>query len=321
MQSILVKKKFNGWNIKHVKYKIPSSFLALVACLLWSTAFVGVKYALNFAPPLFIAGIRFSLAGLVLIPFAGLKGYLNEFRNHFKVILMVSFLQTVCVYILYFLALDRIMASTAASLIGLGPMIGAILGHFFVESEVFSKEKILSFVLGIIGATFVSLAGGVGGSLPNSSEILGIILFILSSVAGGVSNVIVLKYKSTVKSGVLTSAQLTMGGITLLILSFFIYDDLTFILPGRFYLALTWLILVSSLGFSIWYYLLSKRRESLISMNIWKFIMPVTGGILGWVLMPGDSPNIKSIIGIIIVALSIVVFYKGKSFFSDQSKV
>lgn len=292
-----------------MNYKIPSWVLAFLACILWSTAFVGVKYAIGYAPPIFVAGVRFLLAGLILVPFAGFKGYLPELRKNLKVILFVSFLQTFVLYFLYFLALDRIKASTAAALIGLGPMIGAILGHFFVQSTNFTGKKILSFSLGIVGVTLVSLGSGKAGALPDPSETIGIILFIISSIAGAVSNVIVLRSKAEIRPSVLTSAQLGIGGFMLLILSTFMYQDLTFILPINFYIALAWLIFVSSAGFSMWYYLLAKRKENLISMNIWKFIMPVAGGILGWIIMPNDDPNVKSIFGMLIVALSIVVFY------------
>lgn len=304
--------KLSGCLRKHVKYRVPSWLLAFLACLLWSTAFVGVKYALNFAPPIFVAGLRFSLAGLILIPFAGFKGYFKEFKEHYKIIFTVSLLQTFLVYLLYFISLSRIKASTGAALVGLGPMIGAILGYFFIKSEVFTKQKIFSFILGITGVTLVSLSGGKGGALPSLTETVGIILFILNSIAGAASNVVVLKYKSNVRPAVLTSAQLTIGGLMLFILSFFLYDDITFILPAKFYISLTWLVFVSAAGFSIWYYLLAKRRESLISMNIWKFVMPVAGGILGWVIMPDDSPNIKSVIGMCIVAFSIFIYYRRK---------
>lgn len=301
-----------------MKYKIPSWIFAFIACLLWSTAFVGVKYSLNFAPPLFIAGIRFTLAGLILIPFAG-RGYCREVKSHLKVILTVSFLQTFCVYLLFFLSLDRIKASTGAALVGLGPMIGAVLGHIFIKTDTFNKKKIVSFILGITGVTFVSLSGGENGSIPDASETLGIILFIISSIAGAFSNVVVLKYKSSIRSTVLTSAQLTIGGITLFILSLIVHDDITFLLPKEFYISLLWLIFVSSAGFSMWYYLLAKRKENLISMNIWKFVMPVAGGILGWIIMPDDSPSMKAIIGMIIVALSIFVFYYKSKTQSAQS--
>lgn len=291
-----------------MKYRIPSWVFAFVACLLWSTAFVGVKYSFNFAPPLFVAGLRFLLAGIILIPFAG-RGFLSEVRQHYKVIFSVAFLQTFCVYFLYFISLNRIKASTGAALVGLGPMIGAILGHVFIKSDKFTGKKIVSFILGITGVTLVSLSGGENGSLPDTSQIVGITLFVLSSVAGGFSNVVVLKHKSGVRPSVLTSAQLTIGGFFLLLLSLIVYRDISLKFPIEFYFALAWLIFVSSAGFSMWYYLLAKRKENLINMNIWKFIMPVTGGVLGWIIMPNDSPNIKSIMGMIVVALSIFVFY------------
>lgn len=292
-----------------MRFKLPSWVLALFACLLWSTAFVGVKYALTFAPPLFVAGIRFILAGLVIIPLC-YRDYLNTVRRDFKVILLVSLLQTFTVYLLYFLALNRIQASTGAALVGLGPMIGAVLGHFFIKSETFTRQKIISFILGITGVTLVSMAGGVGGTLPNLREVLGIGLFILSSVAGAVSNVVVVKYKQGINPYVLTSTQMSFGGLLLLMVALFTYDNITLILPIPFYLALFWLVFVSAAGFSIWYYLLAKRRESLISMNIWKFIMPVTGGVLGWIIMPDDSPSVVAIMGMFTVALSIFIFYR-----------
>lgn len=266
-----------------------------------------------------------------MIPFAG-RNYINELKTHFRVVLLVGFLQTFCVYLLFFLALVRIKASTGAALIGIGPMIGAVLGHIFIKSDKFDKTKIVSFILGIVGVTFVSLGSGKGGGLPDSSEIAGIILFVLSSISGAFSNIIILKYKTDIRPGVLTSAQLTIGGIFLTLLSFAVYKEnslisfcmdiysifgslffgksLDLIFPPGFYLSLIWLIFISSAGFSIWYYLLAKRRESLISMNIWKFIMPVTGGVLGWLIIPGDSPNVKTVSGMLVVASSILVFYK-----------
>ncbi|OQY40384.1 MAG: hypothetical protein B6229_01940 [Spirochaetaceae bacterium 4572_7] len=206
--------------------------------------------------------------------------------------------------------MDRIKASTGAALIGTGPLIGAIMGHLFIKSEAFSKKSIFSFMLGLIGVTLVSLGGGHNGGLPGSREIIGILMLLTSSIAGALSNVVVLKYKSDIKSSVLTSAQLIVGGVSLLILSLFIYDDITFQLPIKFYFSLGWLIFISAAGFSMWYHLLSTRKESLISMNIWKFIIPVSGGILGWILIPNDSPNLQSIFGMGLVASSILFFYK-----------
>lgn len=292
-----------------MKYKIPSWSLAFLACLLWSTAFVGVKYTLQFASPLFIAGIRFSIAGAILLPFAG-RGFFKEFKKNYKIILLVALLQTFLVYFFYFLALDKIKASTGAALVGLGPLVGALLGHFYIPGDRLDLKKGLSFVLGIIGVTLVSLGSGKDGGLPGFDEILGIILFILNIFSGAISTLLVRKSSADIRSDVLTSSQLLIGGVGLFILSLIAYDDITFILPLRFYIALVWLVTISAVGFSLWYYLLARRRENLTSLNIWKFVMPVTGGILGWIVFPTDNPTLLTVSGMVVVAFSVAIFYK-----------
>lgn len=42
--------------------RLPSVFLAVFACFLWSTAFVGIKVGLQYTTPFFFAGVRFMLS-------------------------------------------------------------------------------------------------------------------------------------------------------------------------------------------------------------------------------------------------------------------
>jgi len=51
------------------KQTITHSGLAILACLLWSTAFVGIKIGLQHTTPLQFAGLRFFLSGILLLPF------------------------------------------------------------------------------------------------------------------------------------------------------------------------------------------------------------------------------------------------------------
>jgi drug/metabolite transporter (DMT)-like permease len=77
--------------------------LAIFACLLWSTAFVGVKIGLRYSGPFSFAGLRFMLAGLLLIPFWwARRPNFAEIQANFKVILLVSFFQTFFMYGLFY---------------------------------------------------------------------------------------------------------------------------------------------------------------------------------------------------------------------------
>ena len=64
-----------------------TTFLAIVACWLWSTAFVGVKIGLEYQSPFQFAGIRFFISGvLIFIYFGKPRKFLLELKKNWKFI-------------------------------------------------------------------------------------------------------------------------------------------------------------------------------------------------------------------------------------------
>ena len=45
-------------------------------------------------------------------------------------------------------------------------------------------------------------------------------------------------------------------------------------------------------------------------LNLWKFIIPVVGAILSWLLVPGENPEWLTITGMVIITASLIGFYK-----------
>ena len=43
---------------------------------------------------------------------------------------------------------------------------------------------------------------------------------------------------------------------------------------------------------------------------MWKFIIPVAGAILSWILAPGEKPELLTVMGIIIITVSLLLLYK-----------
>ncbi len=82
------------------------------------------------------------------------------------------------------------------------------------------------------------------------------------------------------------------------------------IYPIEFYAALLWLAVLSAVAFSIWFYLLKTPGVKVSELNIWKFIMPVGGAILSWTILPNESPDVISVIGMSVIAISIIVYNK-----------
>lgn len=76
--------------------------------------------------------------------------------------------------------------------------------------------------------------------------------------------------------------------------------------PAEYYVALAWLSFLSAAAFSIWFVLLKRPGVKVSILNVWKFLIPVSGAILSWLLLENEHPDIVSIIGMVVIAISLL---------------
>ena len=123
---------------------INSRLLAIFACLLWATAFLGVKVGLRMAPPFLFAGIRFMGAGVAVLFVNRKKAALKQMVNHWPIILLTGFLQTFLLYSFFFNSLIYMRASTGAIVNGLGPLVIAVTAHFALAGNKLKRPSFSS---------------------------------------------------------------------------------------------------------------------------------------------------------------------------------
>ena len=281
--------------------------MAIVACFLWSTAFAGVKIGLKYMPPLQFAGIRFFISGLLLIPvFGKLKTYFNTIREHFGFIMLVAFLQTVLMYSLFYTGINMVPGSLGAMVIGSGPLFAAIVAHFAMTNDKMNIKTTSGIFLGILGIVIINYGRQTSG-IAGAREILGVFILIGNNLVSGLYNVVVMKSKRKIPSLVLSSASLGIGGIILMLISILVEGIHLVKFPTEFYLSLSWLSFLSAAAFAIWFVLLQRPGVKVSYLNTWKFIIPVFGAVLSWMLLPNESPDVYAIIGMLVVASAMLV--------------
>ena len=290
--------------------KVTVISLAIFACFLWSTAFVGVKIGLSYMPaPFTFAGMRFFLAGLLLVPFSWDRNSIGNIIRNWKLIAYVVFLNTFIGYGIYYVALTYVSGATAAIVIGSGPLITAIMSHFLMHNDKMNRIKMLSISLGIFGIAIIVI-----NSRPLTAvgklETFGIVLLLLNSALGSFANIKVAQMNKGIGAKFLTSNQMLWGGVMLLILGRVVEGSYSFSQPFEFYSSLCWLAMVSAVAFSIWFRLLQLENVKVSELNMWKFIIPVSGACLSWVMLPEESPDFLSIFGMLMVFLSLVIHFR-----------
>lgn len=284
-----------------------TTFLAIVACFLWSTAFATVKIGLAYSKPFQFAGMRFIIAGILLFLYFGKPRYiLNEFKIHWKFILLLSFAQFSGEYAFFYSGINLVPSALAAMIIGSSPLFIAMVAHFAFHNDKMTLLKTLSIIIGVIGIGIITL-GRKKVEINNHLELLGIGLLFMNNIFSGSSNVLVSKQSKRIHPLVLSTTSIFIGGITLFAVSIPVEGLPVMNYPPVFYATLFWLSFISAASFAIWYGLLQRPGVKVSNLNMWKFLIPVSGAILSWTLIKNEKPDAVSLAGMAIITLSLVM--------------
>lgn len=296
-------------------------FWAIFCCLLWSSAFAGIKIGLEYTTPMRFAGVRFMIAGLLTVPFCSqLKNYFKIVRKSWKFLLFLAFIQTTLHYALFYMGVIRVEGALAAITIGASPLFVAITSHFFMENDRMSWPKVITIVGGLAGVSLVAFGRQTGGD--HNVQLVGVLLLLITNIAGSFNNILVVREKDNIPPLIISSFSMFVGGLGIWLFSIPMEGIPHFTIhPQPYYVALAWLSFVSAAGVSIWTKLLKRPGIVVSELNFWKFLIPVSGAILSWTFLPDEHVNLISIVGIVIIGSSLILLnLYNRGFFSKSKK-
>lgn len=154
-----------------------TTFLAILACWLWSTAFANVKIGLQYNAPFQFAGMRFMISGIILFIYFGKpKVVYNEFKAYWKFILLLSVVQFSAQYAFFYMGMKFVPGALGAMIIGSSPLFIAVVAHFSFNNDKMTPIKTGSIFIGIIGIAIITL-GRAKVEIKNELELLGRVTF------------------------------------------------------------------------------------------------------------------------------------------------
>lgn len=279
-----------------------------MACVLWSTAFVSIKIGLRYMGPFQLAGLRFMLAGILVLPFCrNWKINIKNAWTYRSKILKICFFQTFGLYGLFHLGMTMVSASVTALIVGAGPLFIAILASL-INNEPLTKRKTVALTIGFSGIIIIAF-GRFGGFMQAEASWLGILILLLSNISGSTGNILISKTKIPVSPLFQNAVQLFVGGLALYIISFVFETGHFEPKPAEFYYAWGWLSFIAAAGFSLWFIVLNMPGVKVSEISIWKFVLPVIGASLAWIILPDEKPEWVVFMGMLLVASSLLVMY------------
>jgi drug/metabolite transporter (DMT)-like permease len=298
-------------------------FQVFVATLLWGTAFPTVKLCLHFVGPLTLAGLRFLLAGSLLLvasQIAGQHGNLGAFSPgnvgkplQWPKILLIGFLSTFVFYGLFFMGLNKTSASSAAAMDATGPVINAVMAHFILHQDRLTRRKVLALVLAFCGVLVIILGrpSGAAGAHINPA---GCVLIISGLAVGAMGTMHVVRYNGGLSLARLTGIQMVFGAILLLLCAYLREGPIHWHQPGiyEFICGWVWLASVSATAFTIWYHVV--RQYKITSLSAYSFLPGMWGMVLSIVFLH-DPLTRGFVVGVVLVISGALVMSLGTGSF------
>lgn len=180
------------------------------AMLLWSSAFISLKFLLDFFHPTQIVFIRMLIASGCFLLF-GRK--LLNFRyqaGDWRWLLIMGIAEP-CLYFLFeTTALQYTTAGQAGVITATLPLLGSVAA-FLVLKEKITKYQISGFIIAILGCSALSFVGQSGEQASN--PLLGNFLEFLAMLCGAVYSISIRRLSTRYSALVLTSYQAFVGSL------------------------------------------------------------------------------------------------------------
>lgn len=285
--------------------------LALIACLLWGSAFSMIKLGYRFlsiggtADQILFAGLRFTLAGIltVVIGKGIFKGSFLPKRSALPCMAWLALFQTILQYTLFYVSLAHLSGVRGSIINGTGTFWAILVACLIFKQEQLTARKLAGCAIGFLGILLVNLSGLHAGA---SFSVLGDGFMILSTIASSVSAALLRQFGSREAPYLLSGWQFFFGGLIL--------TAAGWIAGGRFGAVtmqgigiLIYLALVSAVAYGLWALLLAHNPVS--KVQIYFFVTPVAGVFLSaWLLgEKNQALGWPALLALICVSLGIYI--------------
>ncbi len=295
---------------------------AFVCCFLWGSAFPAIKIGYRLwgiggdetMRIVRFAGIRFFLAGALVILFASAKRkkLLLPRRDEWGRIMLLSLFQTVGQYVFFYIGLAHTTGVNSAVVDSLTTFFAILIASLFMRMERLTARKLLGCLLGSVGVVLINLTPEGFSFRP-----LGDGLVALSALCYGVSSALIKRYSAEHDTVLFSGYQFLLGGAVMTL-----FGQLGTMAGGgavgggepsvKAVLLLLYLAFVSSAAYTLWGILLKRSDVSRIS--VFGFMNPVIGVVLSALLLgEGAQLGIRYAAALVLIAAGIIAVNIGGS--------
>lgn len=272
----------------------------LLASFLWGTSFIAGKFAYETLDPALVVLFRLIIAGVILFPIT-LRFIKENSKSDvdWKKIALLGFLTYPATFLLQFIGLQYTSASSAATMIGIEPLMVILIGQLFFKE----KASLTIWLLGIIA--FIGVFLLVGLSDNEEISLIGCLLVLASTIVVALWLRLSKSVLGNLNPKVYTALSLQLGTLIGLPFMLLLVKDWNINFSYSSIIALLYLGIGCSL-FANWAWNKGLSETETNKSGIFLALEPIFGVLFSIILL-NDSLSITSWVGVALVILSAAV--------------
>ncbi len=253
-------------------------------CVVWGTTYLAIRVALETIPPMLMAGSRFTLAGLIMLAIAKLRGQaIPTDRRTLLNLALIGFLMVGVGNLAVVWSEQWVPSGLAALLVATAPFWMAMIEMFRTGGERLDLRSGLGMLIGFGGVAMLVTPKGSGGTW-STGFLLGAIAVQIGSIGwqlGSAHGKYNLRHVPLLASAAL---QMLFGGLIVGIAGLVFGEASRFSLNGRTFAALAYLTLFGSIiAYSAYVFALAHMRTT--HSSLYAYVNPVVAMFLGWLIL------------------------------------
>lgn len=301
---------------------------ACISCFLWGSAFPCIKIGYQMfhvdsadtSSQLLFAGIRFFLAGVLVLAFAAVSRRSLRLAPSVRrdttpehpwwgYVIGLSFFQTIAQYFFFYIGMAHTSGVKGSIIEGANVFVAILTVCLVFRMETLTPAKFSGCLVGFAGVILVNLSGA---RLEGGFHLTGEGFVFLSTIAYALSSVTMKKITHRADPVLLSGWQFLFGGFVLALIGLLSGGHIR---PDRLtgLVLLLYMAFISAGAYTLWGVLLKYNPVSRV--NIYGFMNPVFGVILSCLLLRNSSqtPGITSLIALALVCLGICLVNRPKT--------
>ncbi len=256
-------------------------FFVVLTAFLFGTMEVACKIGGNSLDPFQLTFLRFTIGGILLLPFALAELKKNQIKLKFKDILRLAGVGTLGIplsMVFFQLGVINSNAATASVLISINTLFTMVFAHFFANEKM-TKQKLIVLGIGFVGIIFMIKPW----NMQEGNTVFGIVCMLLAAILFGAYTVA--GKVSVQKMGIMaqTSISFLLGSFILLIIILItgkpVFDSVAENLPIVLYVG----IFVTGIGYFSYFMAIKSSDASTGSLAF--FIKPAIAPVMAVIFL------------------------------------